>query len=328
MKKLFGLLIFTVFFFTIKSSGGNHPSLSSGNKALNGPMVFFRDSMKKPIPADTAKKTADDDTTDDDNVRSFAIGLTYGTDQSFNGIHSNDKIPYLEPNFTYTAPSGFYVLVSFQDILVKDSGGIDAFDLNPGWNVTVADNTTWNFNLSHYTFRPRTPLAIKSSLSNELETYIDQWVGETEGKFSVDYDYYKQTPQIKTPGDIVLTPDIAHTFNITLGKGTSLSFIPEGSVDFGTRNAYSQYQANAGDTVQYVLKKGKEVKVRKPLNNSSFGTVDYSLVFTIDLKIGNFEIEPAFNYNKALYNPSGVPTSPLRYGTLAFIYTIEKKKKK
>lgn len=305
MKKLSGPIIFTVLLFTIKSFGGSHLILPPGKKA--------------PV-----KDTATANNSTDDNVRSYAIGLTYGTDQSFHGIHSNIKIPYLEPNFTYTAPSGFYFLVSFQDILVKDSGGFDALQLNPGWDIDLAENTTLNFNVSHYTFRPKTPLTIRSDLSNALETYIDQWVGETEGKFSVDYDYYKQTSKIKTPGDIVLTPDIAHTFQITLSDKASISLIPEGDIDFGTRNAYSHYQENEGDTVvNEKNKSGQNIKVRRTPDNSSFGTLDYTLTFTIDFQIGNLDIEPALNYNEGLYKVTGVPTSALTYGTLAFTYTIE-----
>jgi hypothetical protein len=325
MKKLSAPLIITVLFFTIKCFGGNHPTLLTGNKPLGNPSVFPRDTTKKSLRSDTAK---DADDSADADVRSYAIGITFGSDQSFHGIQSSTKTPYMEPNFTYTAPSGFYVLMSVQDILAKDSGGFDALDINPGWDITLGDNTTLNFNVSHYIFRAKTPLTIKSDLSDEVATYIDQSIGNTDGKFTIAYDYYKKASVEKTPGDIVFTPDLSHTFEIDFSKKSSLSIIPEGDIDFGTRNAYSHYQSDKGDTVEYVLnKKGQEVKERKTPNNSSFGTLDYTLTLTLDYKIGCFEIEPALNYNKSLYQVAGVPTTPLKYGTVAFIYTIEKKKK-
>jgi hypothetical protein len=314
MKKKCGLIIFTVLFFTLKSFGGNRLSFPLENKLQSSPLVS---------PADTAKKIANSDTTDedDDTVRSFAFGISYGSDQSYHGIHSNVKLPYIEPNFTYTAPKGFYVEVSAQDILVKKAGGFDALDLTPGWNIDLADNTTLNFNLSHYIFRAGTPATIRSDLSDAVETYLDQWIGETEGKFTVDYDYYKKTSKVRTPGDIILSPDLAHTFKFKFKHKSSLSLVPEGSVDFGTRNAYTHYEANIGDSIKS-QQQGKKSQIP---SNTSFGTLDYNFVFTIDYKIGRFEIEPAVNYTAPLYIAQGVSSKPLGYLTLDLTYTIDKK---
>lgn len=306
MKKICGLLIFTVLFFTIKSFGGNKFS-------------FPADTSKKST-ADSTKKLTDADDTTDDNVRSYAIGLNFGSDQSYHGIHSSAKIPYMEPNFTYTAPSGFYVEASDQFILLKDSGGFDAFAINPGWNIDLADNTTLNFNFTHYWFKAKTPLTIKSDLSDVVETYIDQSLGDWEGRFTIDYDYYKKTSAVKTPGDIILTPDVQHEFKIDLTDKSSLSLIPEGSIDFGTRNAYTHFVVNNGDTVR--TKKGQPKQVPK---NTSFGTLDYSLVFSIDYQVGHFEVEPALNYEAALYSVQGVSSKPFGYVTIDLTYTIEKK---
>lgn len=328
MKKLIGPVFFLLIFFTLKSLGGNPLLLPTALKPFTSPQSFTK--YAGPTADTTKKSTNDDSADDDDNIRSYAIGLTYGSDQSYHGIHSGKQLPYLEPNFTYTAPSGFYTLLSFQDILIKKGGGFDALQLNPGWDIDLADNTTWNINYSHYTFKKGTPATIKSDLSNEVATYIDQWVGQTEGKFTVAYDYYKQTDTLKTPGDVMLTPDLAHTFNIMLGKKSSLSIIPEADIDFGTRNAYSQYEASADTAAVYkeVKKNGKEVRQFVAPNNSSFGTVDYNFILTLDLKIGNFEFEPVFTHNKSLYNPttsngsSVAPTTPLNSLTIALVYTI------
>jgi hypothetical protein len=320
MKKLCGLLLFTILLFSIKSFGGNPLILSTGKKPLNTPPTFAGDTAKKIPTADTTKKTTDDDSSDDDdNPRSYAIGIMYGSDQSYHGIHANTKLPYIEPNFTYTAPKGFYALASVQDILIKKGGGFDAVDINPGWDISLADNTTLNVNYSKYFFRAGTPATIQSDLSNALATYIDQWIGQTEGKFTVAYDYYKSTDSVKTPGDIVLSPDIAHTFTIKLGKKSSLDIVPEGNVDFGTRNAYTHYEINAEDT----LATSGVGKKRKQPTNSSFGGLDYTLLLTIDYKLGNFEFSPAFNYNKTLYKTPGVSSAPLKFMTISLLYTIE-----
>jgi len=312
MKKIITLIVFTVLIFNLKSFGGNFSSSLLANKLLVKPSI---------APADTVKKTSDNDTASDDddaNVRSYAIGLGFGSDQSSHGIHSGNKLPYIEPSFTYSAPKGFYITVSDQFILSKDSGGFDAFALNPGWNIDLGNDNTLNFNLTHYWFRAKTPLSIMADLSDVGETYFDHWFGETEGRFTVDYDYYKKTDSVNTPGDIILTPDILHDFKFTLSKKSSLSLIPEGSIDFGTTNAYSHYLSRTKDNAAV-----QSFKRRKKSGKASFAVLDFNLIFTVNYKIGHFEIEPAINLNVPIYKVPGVPDKPLGFGTLNLIYTIE-----
>ncbi len=275
------------------------------------------DKTSHPL-VDSAKNAGDDDTTDDDNVRSYEIGLEFGSDQSSHGLHAGKKLPYMEPSFTYSAPKGFYIGVSDKFIFVKDSGGFDVFALNPGWNIDLTDNTTLNFNLTHYWVRARTPLSISADLSDNVESYIDHWIGESEGRFTVDYEYYKSSSTIKTPGDIIFTPDISHTFKIGISKKTSLLIVPEGNVDFGTTNSYTHYLANVGDTALV-----QAYKKKKPTQNAPFALLDYNVIVTIDLKIGKFDLEPAFNYNGPIYKVKGVPSKPLAYGTINLVYTIQ-----
>ncbi len=89
----------------------------------------------------------------------------------------------MEPSFTYTAPKGFYISASDRFIF-KDSGGFDVFALNPGWNIDLTDNTTLNFNATQYWFKSRTPASIEADMSDAVETYIDHWFGETEGRLA------------------------------------------------------------------------------------------------------------------------------------------------
>jgi hypothetical protein len=317
MKKLRLQLILFLFTFTINCFGGNNLFLTLNYSLSNNFLPVDNDSAKKIAGSDSTKKdTAAEDSTSD-NKRSYAIGLEYGSNQSYLGLHQNIPLPYFEPNFTYTAPSGFYTEISAQDILIKKGGGWDALDLNPGWNVDLADNTTLNINVAHFIFRDHTPLLLRSDISDMTETYVDQSIVETEAKFIVTYDYYKKSAAVRTPGDIILTPDLSHTFEITLNKKSSLSFEPEANIAFGTRNGDTHYEINNGDTA--LTRKGT---LRQIPNNSSFGTLDYTLVFTINYSIGNFEVEPSINYADPLYKPEGIPTNSFLFFTVGLTYTI------
>ncbi len=309
MKKICGVLVFTVLFFTVKSFGGNHISNPDVSKFSINPV-----SPKE----DTLKKTDAKDTADADSIRSYAFGVNYGSDQQYHGVHSDLKLPYIQPNFTYTAPKGFYCELLDQYIIGGGSK-YNAFAVDPGWNIDLADNTTLNFNWEHFFLGSHPPQILASvDISNTIETYIEQWIGETEGKLSVDYDIYKRTSKVKTPNDIIISPEVLHDFKITLGKKSSLTLEPEGSIDFGTRNSYTHAQANANNNEQSPKKDTLK-------NNSSFGTLDYLLAFSVDYKVGNFECEPGINYDVPLYAVPNVPSKPIAYVTIALTYTIDHK---
>ncbi len=67
----------------------------------------------------------------------------------------------------------------------------------------------------------------------------------------------------------------------------------------------------------------RQYKKTKKSGNKPFAALDYNLILTFDLKIGNFELEPALNYNVPIYKVQGVPTKPIGFGTVNLIYTIK-----
>ncbi len=310
MKRIGYILLIGTAFINVKAVKANYPG--NWNKILQLP----GDSIKK----DSAKAAADT-ADDDDEDRLFAFGVEYASDQEHYGLHNDVKLPYLQPNFTYTAPKGFYIELSDQYILVKKFSGFDAFCVNPGWDIDFGDNTTWNINYTHYTFSSNSANFIKSSLANSLETYVTQWIGHLKGKFTIDYDIYKNK---SSPNDLVFTPDLTYKFKWKLGKKTALKVLPEASIDFGTRNFYTQYLvAKQQDSVsRKLLKKEKNINSN---SNSSFGALDYNLILNIDFVVGKFDFEPGFTYTDPLYQSSSVPNPPTGYMTLAITYTISSK---
>ncbi len=245
MKKIIYALFIALSLFsgTVFASGNNNPF---------GLKSYF-------VPKDTTDKNADTASDEDVKHRAYVFGLEGASDQSHYGLHSKEKIPYLEPSFTYVAKSGFYIEVSDQFILKKDSGGFDVFGLNPGWNLDLTDNTTLNFNYQFYAVRPKSPDLDRSSHFNCIETYIEQDLGDFDGKFSIDYDIYKAQPgQPRTPSDIVFSPDITYDHEFDFKHKQSLDIEPEASFDFGTRNMYTQYlNTLEGDSLAEAVKKPK-----------------------------------------------------------------------
>jgi hypothetical protein len=274
------------------------------------------------MPKDSVKQ---DSSTDDDLNRQFAFGVEYASDQAHYGLHNNIKIPYVEPNFTYTAPKGFYMTISDQYVLPQKIVGFDAFCLNPGWDIDFGDNTTLNFNYTRYIFNPNSSNLVKSTLGNSLETYIEQWIGNLRGKFTIDYDIYRQNgKRTNSPNDFAFTPDLYYKFKWKLGEKSSIKIKPEASIDLGTRNFYTQYlSAKAADSTAKGLKP-KTAPVKSDAN-SSFGTLDYNLMLNIDLAIGKFDFEPGFTYTDPLYKPSNIPNPPTGYFTFSITYTISTK---
>jgi len=298
--------------------------LSANQK--NHTQYVFPDSNKVKLAKDTAKK----DSTNDDDIkhRRYEIGLNGASDQGNHGLHNkNTKLPYLEPNFTYYAKSGFYIETSDQFLLVKKEGGFDVFGLNPGWDFDPGENTTVNLNYQYYGFKKKTPNEVSSSLGNDIESYIEHYIGNLEGKFTADYNIYTQQNknQAKTPNDIIFTPDIQYDFEIDFGKKSSIDIIPEANIAFGTRNFYTQYLDNAASDSSSNNLNPKKASYSAN-SNASFGTVDYEFLLSIEYTIGKFCIEPSFAYSHPLYNSSSVPSTPLIYGSISLTYTLKSKK--
>jgi hypothetical protein len=273
------------------------------------------------------KDTTATDSTDDDKNRDFAFGVEYASDQAQHGLHNDIKIPYLEPSFTYTAPKGFYIELSDQYVLPKKIAGFDAFCINPGWNIDLSDNTNLNFNYTRYFFNPNSSNLVRSTLGNSLETYVSQWIGDhLKAKLTIDYDIYKQMgKRSNSPNDFIFTPDLVYKLKWKLGEKTALKIKPEANIDIGTRNFYTQY-ANAKYAADSAAKKGTQGEKKVASNsNSTFGTLDYNLILTIDLAVGKFDFEPAFNYTDPLYKPSNIPNSPIGYFSFSVVYTISTK---
>lgn len=274
-------------------------------------------------PADTTKNATD--TTDDKVVkhRIFEIGLEGASDQAHYGLYDKSvKLPYLDPSFTYIAKSGFFMEVDAQYLLLKKpKGGFDVFRINPGWDIDLAENTTLDFNYTHYFFKKKTPQLIRSGLNNALETYLEQDIGDFTGKLSIDYDIYTtQKNKPKTPNDFIISPEASYDFEIDFAKKSSITFTPEASVDFGTRNFYTQYIYNKDTTLT-------KKNYTPPAGNSSFGTLDYNFSLTVEYAIGKFSISPCVTVTHSLYNSGSTSSNPtLWYGNVTLTYKIKSKK--
>lgn len=307
--------------------------------ALNAfPNGHLTNKKHKPLlyilPDTTVKANSTDTSSDDEKHRKYEIGLEGANDQTNHGIRSAQPVPYFKPSFTYTAKSGFYVEADDEFIpaskgVTKQQSGFDIFDLNPGWDFDLTDNTTFDVNLTYTYAKLRTPSLVRSNLRWIPETYIDQYIiGELEGKFTIDYDIYAKPPaksgEPATPNDIVFTPDLLYTFEWDFGKHkqNSLSFIPEVSLDFGTRNFITGYKnLKVSDTAKNT---GKAKYY--PIESTSFGTLDYNIMLSIELTLGKFSIEPEITYMVPLYNDSSIPSTPYAYGSITLTYTIKSKK--
>lgn len=282
--------------------------------------------------SNTADSATAKDSDEDLKERSYAIGLEGCSDQEHYGLRdSKQKLPFLEPSFTYTAKSGFYMDVSDQFLLMKKGGGFDVFGWNPGWNIDLTDNTTLNFNWQGYIFRSKSVNLIGSSEASGLSTYIEQDIGNLIGTFTAAYDIYKKPTNSKipkTPNDFIFTSDLSYNFEYKWGVKTKQSFavIPEVSLDFGTANFITNYEnLKASDSTTSGLNpKNKSYTAN---TNSSFKLLDYSFTLSIEYDISKFEIEPQFTYCIPGYNTNpSQPNPKTAIVSLTLTYKIHSKK--
>ncbi len=306
------------------------PALDRSLASVHDPLKPFGLKNYFNYPGDTS---GTDDSADDDNIkeRTFAIGLEACNDQEHYGLRdANQRLPFLEPSFTYTAKSGFYVELTDQYLLMKRGGGFDVFGWNPGWNIDLTDKTTLNVNWQGYRFRGKSVNFIGSSEADALSTYIEQDIGNLTGKFTAAYDIYKKpsNPKIpRTANDFVFTPDLTYNFEYDWGKTVKQSFavIPEVSIDAGTANFITNYEnLKVADSAANGLK--TRLANYAANSNSKFELLDYSFTLSIDYNLGNFEMEPQFIYCIPIYKPLNRPSPKSAIISFTLTYNIRSKK--
>jgi hypothetical protein len=277
-------------------------------------LIFIAGSVASAI----ANHSANDSTSNNSNSDSLAeriytVGLDYGSNQSFKGRNTGQRQPYYSPNFNYQAKSGFFTFVSITNNITSKSdttmqareakkNSIDEWQINPGYNFDIEKNTTASISFTHY-FVNDTAL-INAGIKNNIDYYMDHDFKIVNEKLSLDLDWGTQT-------DFSIALETYHSFdleNLFTEDNDMLSFIPGFTITAGTQNFY-------------VTKEAARRRLRAvTTSTTTFNIIAFDLILPLAYNIGDFTIEPAFNYSAALNQPVGLQTKPFGYVTVALTY--------
>jgi hypothetical protein len=255
-------------------------------------------------------KTNIDDTSAE---RIYTVGLDYGSNQAFKGRSTGQKQPYYTPNFNYQAPSGFYVYLSFTNVITskKDTTeqsmeardhSIDEWQINPGYNFKIGKKTDASINFTHY-FIKDTAL-ITAGIKNNIDYYMDHDFTFVNGKLIFDLDLGTQT-------DFSVALELYHSFdidNLLTEDNDELSFIPGATLTAGTQNFYVKKEAP------------RHPRLSRVTTTTQFNIIAFDFILPLSYNIGDFTIMPAWNYTAALNQPAGLQTKPFGYFTVSLTY--------
>jgi hypothetical protein len=291
------LITFLLLAFSMQQSFAGENHLFS-RKSFNPNFFLQNDSTKKENP----------DTTKDKKDRQLSLELDYGSNQTFKGRKSDVKQPYYSPILEYEAPSGFFIYISFTNIITKEGSTdtlsveakehkIDEFTINPGYDFKIGKKTDASIGISLYKFYDTA--MINYGINWNLEYSMDHDFKFINEKIIFDFDKGR-TP---TPNDFMISLETYHSFDIDplFGKEDELSIKPDFIIETGTQNFYTR-------------------KRRIIQRNSSYTILAYDFSLDISYSIGKFTIDAAINYSIPVNQPAGQQTKPYGYLTLALIW--------
>lgn len=229
--------------------------------------------LAAPVPADTAATPK----------RSFAMGLSYGSNSTYFGRSQAEAFPYTAATLTYTAKNGLYGSVQLYNLLNTPTV-LDETDLTVGWDHDLGKTLDFSLSYSRFFFPTNSEL-VKSSVNNALDASLGQDWGAFYSRLSATY-LFGSAP---SKGDGFLILENSRSFETKRGFGPHDYFAVEPVVSIA---AGTQSFAEAALTKR---NKGKNsVPVARSVRR--FGLVDYEFGIPVSYNVGKLALSAGWRY--------------------------------
>jgi hypothetical protein len=313
----------------------------------SGFSVLAQDKTR--VPADTANQKHSQPTSKKHSY--FLIGLDYGSNFTYKDRAGQTTYPYLYPNVTYHAKSGFFASAgAFRVSNVQQDYNVRPFvelDLSAGWNHNFGENAEAGLSYLYSAYNRNLPL-ISTALSNDLNAFYDYDFDIIDARLSFDYAFGKlggdsvvttrkvpgkkgkktrtlQKATFFTSSDYFFNLDFSHEFSWEklFRKNDALSITPEIYISAGTNNFYNNYYKQV-KALDGKLKKNQLVSnadtISDPYDASAaaFKLREYVLSLPIGYSIGEFTMTPQYDYIIPVNQPSFLSTPLKPYSLFKF----------
>ena len=225
-----------------------------------------------PPPADTT----------DTPKRSFAVGLSYGSNSTYFGRSQAEAFPYTAATLTYTAKNGLYGSVELYNLLNTPTA-LDETDLTVGWDHDLGKTLDVSLSYSRFFFPTNSEL-VKSSVNNAFDASLGQDWSAFYSRLSATYLYGKNAGK----GDAFLILENSRSFETKRGFGQNDYFSVEPVVSLA---AGTQSFAEAAVTRRKGGATGTAVR-----NVRRFGLVDYEFGIPVSYNVGKLALSAGWRY--------------------------------
>lgn len=270
--------------------------------------------------------------------RQIKLRTGYGSDFAYRGLNE-PKTPYSYTTASYFAKSGFFASAYMYNLLKPDSNrSLAEVDCMAGWDFFFGDNADAGVSLTK-SFYDRKNFVLQTALSNTGEAYYGYDFNliyvSLRGTYS--QDKFQTTATHIVPGkkkgtNVIVTSDTifnVHDYYLTLQlshdfiwfnafrKNDELIIGPTYYIIGGTDNFTSALLKHSFPQYQVIND-----------NTNKFHLLYYTLSLPVLYYIGNFFINPAYEYNIARVLPAGVSNGNYSLFKLAIGYRFKFKDKK
>ena len=214
--------------------------------------------------------------------RSFAVGLSYGSNSTYFGRSQAVAFPYAATTLTYTAKNGLYGSVELYNLLNTPTA-LDETDLTVGWDHDLSETLDASLSYSRFFFPTNSEL-VKSNVNNAFDASLGQDWGAFYSRLSATYLFGKNTSK----GDGFLILENSRSFETKRGFGSKDYFAVEPVVSLA---AGTQSFAEAAVTRRKGNVPGAAVR-----NVRRFGLVDYEFGLPVSYYVGKLELSAGWRY--------------------------------
>ncbi len=237
--------------------------------------------------------------------RSYTFNIDCGNDLHYRSRGNEIKLPYYSPGFNYESATGYFVFVSFTDIVTSKNDTahlavvarkrvFDAGELNFGRDFNIGKKIDASLGLTRYFFSEKDKAAPNSDILWNLEYSMNFKFKYLREKIILDFDR-----GIERDMSIAFMTYRRYSFKDVFQFDDEIFLKPKFTLNLGTQNFYKISRASAGNK----------------LTRFSFTSLNLSLV--AGYTIGIFTLEPTLVWSKPMNLPVNAPATPIKYGLLS-----------
>lgn len=248
--------------------------------------------------------------------RQIKIKTGYGSDFVYRGLNE-PKTPYAQSGISYYARSGFYSSVNTYNLLKPDTNrSLAEVDCSAGWDFFFGDNADAGISFTK-SFFDRKNFVLQTALSNTGQAYLGYDFRLIYASLRVDYarDKFQTTATHFVPGkkkgtSVMVTTDTifnVHDYYLTLELSHDFIWFDLFRDNDELIVGPTYYLISGTDNFSSALLKHSFPQYRVVNDNTNkFHILYYTLSLPVLYYIGNFYINPSYDYNIARVLPAGV----------------------